>query len=311
MIDGEDRTTASLLAGYVQKQLKRFDKSLSASQETGDVEAVHDVRVASRRLAEPLRLMGKGLGRKRVQRECRLLRRTRGALRQVRDLDVLQTAMMESHAGGILEPTDLAHVEGVLTQRREKTLSKARRRWAQFRPEKLISRVNDLADEYASAVQEDLDEALAQQVRRLFQQRAERLLSRDPRRPETVDLHETRICVKRLRYTAELMRDTQVQSNLELIDSLAKMQERLGRWNDDLVAARMIAKIACKLSSLVEQPAWSARLLAYSANRVRSAEAARRAILEEWPSVDTALRRCLEAPAQNTTREATAMETSA
>ncbi len=311
MIEGGDRTTASLLAAYVQKQLKRLEKNLTAARESGDVEAVHDVRVASRRLAEPLRLMGQWLGNKQVQRERQLLCKTRRALRKVRDLDVLQRSLVESPAGGTLEPTDLAQVEGVLTQRREKALSVARRRWARFSPEKLVDRGNELADRFGSVVQEGLHEALAEQVQCLFQKRAERLLARDPRRPESVDLHQTRICVKRLRYATELMRDTHVRTDQELIDCLTKMQERLGHWNDDLVAARMIAKIACKTSALVEQPAWSARLLVYAADRSRSAEAGRRSILEEWSSVDTALRRYIENPETGAANETTAVETSA
>lgn len=287
----EERGTASLLAAYVQKHLKRFEKNLTAAQKSGEVDAVHDVRVATRRLAEPLGLMGYGLGRKVVQNERRHLRKSRRALRKVRDLDVLQKSLMENPTGGGLEPTDLAQVEGILTQRREKALSKARRCWARVKSDKLVRRVDKLAESYEDLMREGLDEELARRVRQLFLQRAERLIARDPRRPETVDLHETRICVKRLRYAAELMRDTQVGTDQDLIDSLAKIQERLGHWNDDLVAARMIARIAQKMNSLVEQPAWAARLLTYSAERARSAEAGRHAIVQEWLHVDSALRR--------------------
>lgn len=307
----EERGTASLLAAYVQKQLKRFEKNLTAAQKSGEVDAVHDVRVATRRLAEPLGLMGCGLGRKAVQNERRLLRKTRRALRKVRDLDVLQKSLMENPTGGGLEPTDLAQVEGILTQRREKALSKARRCWASLKSDKLVRRVDQLAEGYEDLMREGLDEELARRVRQLFLQRAERLVARDPRRPESVDLHETRICVKRLRYAAELMRDTQVRTDQDLIDSLAKIQERLGHWNDDLVAARMIARIAYKMSSLVEQPAWAARLLAYSAERARSAEAGRQAIVQEWPHVDGALRRSTTPTEDVTTYASAAVETPA
>ena len=311
MNEGEDRGTASLLAAYVQKQLKRYEKNLAAAQKSGEVDAVHDVRVATRRLAEPLGLMGLGLGRKAVEKERRLLRKTRRALRKVRDLDVLQKSLMENPTGGGLEPTDLAQVEGILTQRREKALSKARGSWARLDSNRLVRRVDKLAEEYGDLMREGLDEDLARRVKALFLQRAERLVARDPRRPESVDLHETRICVKRLRYATELMRDTQVRTDQELIDSLAKIQERLGHWNDDLVAARMIARIAQKMSSLVEQPAWAARLLAYSAERARSAEAGRLAILQEWPQVDNALRRTTTPTEDDRTHSLAALETSA
>jgi CHAD domain-containing protein len=311
MNEGEERGTASLLAAYVQKQLKRFEKNLAAAQKSGEVDAVHDVRVATRRLAEPLGLMGVGLGRKAVDNERRLLRKTRRALRKVRDLDVLQKSLMENPSGGGLEPTDLAQVEGILTQRREKALSKARRCWARLESDRLVRRVDKLAEGYEDLMREGLDVKLARRVQDLFLQRAERLVARDPRRPESVDLHETRICVKRLRYSAELMRDTHVRADQELIDSLAKIQERLGHWNDDIVAARMIARIAQKMSSLVEQPAWAARLMAYSAERARSAEAGRQAILQEWPQVDNALRRSTTPTEDDRTHSPAAVEISA
>ncbi|HKQ50007.1 MAG TPA: CHAD domain-containing protein [Phycisphaerae bacterium] len=309
MNEGEERTTAGLLAAYVQKQLKRFEKNLAAAQTAGEVNAVHDVRVATRRLAEPLGLMARDLGRKQVQHERQLLRKARRALRKVRDLDVLQKSLMENPAGGGLEPTDLAQVEGILTQRREKALSSARRQWARLDSDKLTRRVGKLAEGYRDLTREGLDEELARRVRELFLRRAERLVARDPRRPETVDLHQTRICVKRLRYAAELMRDTQVHTDQGLIDSLAKIQERLGHWNDDLVAARLIARIAYKMSSLVEQPAWSARLLTYSAERARSAEAGRLAILNEWPQVDFALQRSVAPSESGVTYASAAIET--
>ncbi len=311
MNENDHRTTTGLLAAYIQKHLKRFERSLTAARESGDVEAVHDVRVASRRLAEPLRLMGSWLGKKPIQRERRLLRKTRRALRKVRDIDVLQKALMESSAGGILEPTDLAQAEGVLTQRREKNLAIARRRWARFDADRLAARGNRLADRFANATQAGLDESLAGQVESLFRERVERLQARDPRRPESVDLHQTRICVKRLRYATELMRDTQVRTDQELIDVLTRMQEHLGHWNDDLVAARMIAKVACKTDPLVEQPAWSARLLAYAAERVRSAETGRRLIVEQWSSVDAVLRRYVEHSERRPSEAITSVETPA
>lgn len=309
MNENDHRTTTGLLAAYAQKHLKRFEKSLIAARESGEVEAVHDVRVASRRLAEPLRLMGSWLGKKSIRRERRLFRKTRRALRKVRDIDVLQRALMESSAGVFLEPTDLAQAEGVLTRRREKKLSIARRRWAEFDADRLAARANRLADRFANAVQEGLDESLARQVESLFRKRVERLLARDPRQPESVDLHQTRICVKRLRYATELMRDTRVRADQELIDVLSKMQEHLGHWNDDLVAARMIAEVACRKDLLVEQPAWSARLLAYAAERARSAEAGRRLIVEQWSSVDAVLRRFVERFEQHPSEVATAVET--
>jgi CHAD domain-containing protein len=311
MVEDEDLTTAGRLAAYVKKQLKRFEKNLAAAREGGDVDAVHDIRVASRRLAEPLRLMGQWMGRKSLMSERKRLKKARGALRKVRDLDVLQKALMESSAGGILEPNDLAQVEGVLTQKREKALCRARRKWEQFSIKKLVAGISDHADRFGGVVREGLDEAVAEHVRRLFRERAERLLARDPRRPESGDLHQTRICAKRLRYAAELMRDTQVQTDQELIDILAKMQERLGHWNDDLVAARTVAKIACRTATLVEQPGWSARVLSYATDRARSAEAGRRSILDEWPSVENTLRRSLAHSETRATPDTTTVETTA
>src|SRR5438132_541848 len=85
---------AANLLEYTEKQLKRLTSKSEKLCESGEVDAVHDLRVASRRLVAPLRIMADYIGDKRVREIIRDLRKLRGAFRDTRDLDVVQSSLV-------------------------------------------------------------------------------------------------------------------------------------------------------------------------------------------------------------------------
>lgn len=285
------RTThGDQLIAYIEKHLKRFDSNLAKVFERGDAEAVHDVRVASRRLTEPLRLIGEWIGRKEAGRVIRLLRRARCAMRRTRELDVLQAAVAASaREFGGLEPSDLAQLEGVLTQQRERAVARGRRRCKRLAADEIGPHVCRLADRFAASVDADGDLLVEQNVEQLFRCWGRRVLDADARL-ETTDLHQTRLCAKRFRYSAELLRDIGGRHEAALLEQLVRMQDLLGHWNDQLAAARRISGIARRRKVLARQSDWAARLLSYAAQLAASAEGDRRSTIEAWPAFEAAVR---------------------
>ena len=78
-----DRSAPSEL--LIRQRLQALEKSLPAASR-GDVEALHQARVASRRLREAFPLVARPSRARRLERQMRKLTRTLGP---VRDLDVV------------------------------------------------------------------------------------------------------------------------------------------------------------------------------------------------------------------------------
>jgi len=89
-----DQTNLQNLVRYQHEQLVRFGANLGKALSTEDVDAVHDLRVASRRLHDALDVMDLGSveGGGAVQAS---LKRIRKGFRRVRDLDVLRISLRE------------------------------------------------------------------------------------------------------------------------------------------------------------------------------------------------------------------------
>jgi CHAD domain-containing protein len=273
------------LLAYIHKQAERCTDNLGAAVAKGDVEAVHDLRVASRRLNVPMRILRDWVGRKQVAKVMRRLRRVRRAFRRVRDLDVVQASLCKVETAERLEASDLAQLEGLLTQRRNRALERSQRRIAKTRATQALHAIDTLCAGFGKSSDDDAELLIHQEVERHVDRWSKRLMEHDPRSPEATDLHQTRLCVKRLRYAAELLRDMEDRTDDPLIAALVEAQEQLGQWNDDLVAAAMISAIARRAPLLTTQPGFSSRLLRYAAARAAGAQARRAAIMEKWPAI--------------------------
>lgn len=284
MTEHKINSFAANLLTYADKQLKRLTSSAELVASNGDADAVHDLRVASRRLAAPLRIMAAFIGARKVEKVVRNLRRLRRAFRGVRDLDVVQMSLC-GQAPAHLETTALAHLEGVLTRQRERALRSGRRRAEGIDLDVLAVDVRGITRQFTEALEELSEDNIHTLAREAVVVWTARLAERDPRKPETTHLHETRLCVKRLRYAAELVRDLEGREQDSLIPALAEIQELLGQWNDHLTAAAKISKIARRVCIRGEEPAWAARLLEYSASRAGAAHVLRSQIIEAWPAL--------------------------
>lgn len=288
MSSAADGSFSSKLLEYTNDRLERLAEQTRIAIASGEVEAVHALRVASRRLNEPLLVMRPWLRDRDVRNARRLLRRTRAAFRRVRDLDVLQMSLAKPLD---LDAGTLAQLEGLLTKQRERALARAVRRVERLSVANCVRAVRRLLRDYCDAFDDDQD-ALVDGLAARFNRLASGLLAHDPRSPQSGDLHDARIRVKRCRYTLELGHRIEATDDAGLIQQLTDAQDMLGQWNDHLVAAKWISRIATRRTVLTRETTWGRSLLEYAARRVEAAERQRLAVLERWPLLESALRTC-------------------
>jgi CHAD domain-containing protein len=214
-----DKNYLQVLRGSVKRELRRLTQ-FEGPVKAGEVEGVHDFRVALRRIRSALRLLEGDSEAKRIRKRASEFAADVGAMR---DLDVLMLRR------GLPDEWLL-----VLRLERQKALavasdsldSKRFRRWKR--------RVRDWLDDNAGdspSVSDCLGPTLEANANGVLKHR------------EVTDekqFHELRIAVKRLRYTMEFFKRDLPPGLQPLIPRLSKVQDRLGEFHDVEVA---IAKV--------------------------------------------------------------------
>ena len=230
------RDTSLLL----QRQTRALKRHLSGAIK-GDERAVHQARVASRRLRESVPILSEGVKGSKANKARRKIRRLTGALGMVRELDVALKLLDELAADDVPRPAidELrAHVLAERQSRREEML----RRLERVNTDKLGRRLTSVI----SAVDDSTDSPWRQVM-------AKRLLKRAKRLSAAVDetgqlyvpdrLHEVRIAAKKLRYGLELASESGARAAAPLVKSLKRTQELLGRLQDLQVLRSHLAEL--------------------------------------------------------------------
>ncbi|MEK6644021.1 MAG: CHAD domain-containing protein [Planctomycetota bacterium] len=283
------QSQGELLGDYIAKHRRRFADNLSLAIDAGDVESIHDLRVASRRLTEPLKLLSRWTCRRKTRRILKSMRKTRDAFRRVRDLDVVLASIHEPQAAPPIGADDKAQLDEILSQARERAFIKARRVCQRINADEAADRIDDLVSQFTGSLTDEANADIETRVSNLVASWTQRLLEKDPRDPLTTDLHDTRLCAKRLRYSVELYRDIGSRQNDPRSTALASLQEILGHWNDQLVVASRITAVARRPDILATHAGWAAKLLEIATTRLRSADEDRPRIITVWQQCQSLL----------------------
>lgn len=198
----------------------------------GSVKAVHQARVASRRLREILPIVGGVAGPRRLRRAVRHVRAVTRALGPVRELDVTLDLVGQLAGPGREAPVAISSVRRLVAEERR------RRRRAMLevitpgqvaRTLRAVQAVQTrLADGPPDEAWRTLLAARAlARARALDDAIADVGLLFDPAR-----LHLVRIAAKKLRYTLELAAEARLAPVAPLIPPLKKTQDQLGRLHD-------------------------------------------------------------------------------
>ena len=255
------------LARLARKHAKKFFSLESACLQGNDVEAVHDMRVASRRLHEALRLGTQMAGVKLPKALVKPIRDARNALSGVRDLDVMiERLRAETPRASGAKAVARQEVLQLLGDQRAKQLRKMRRRLAklklglfltEFEP-RLKDKLWQPWNKRIGAAQGQTDpEADACFLRALAEREAqwEQEAHAAATSQQDVDLHRARIAAKKVRYLLELGGACGLGQFRSRIRRLRSVQDALGRWHDFMV-------IEHRLLGLVADPEVLERRLA-------------------------------------------------
>jgi triphosphatase len=206
------------------------------AQRPTDPEAIHQARVATRRLRAALRVFKGALPAEAepVKDELTWIARQLGA---VRDLDV-QIERLQTNAAQLdVAEAVVPHAVWLGTQRQQ-ALSACAEALESARFASLGRNLEELTPGSL-----DEDEPVKEYAPRTLRQVAKKLRKRadalDRRSPDA-DFHQVRIRAKRLRYTCEFFEPLYDKSARKLIDACTDLQDLLGDQQDGIVATRRI-----------------------------------------------------------------------
>lgn len=210
---------------------------------SGDVEAIHQVRVATRRLRAALQLFGPFLSAPKpemLREELAWIAFTAGA---VRELDVSEEVIracakkIHVEAGKNLDPL-WRHLKACRHNEHRKLAAELR----SARYHKLVRAlggpfsINARGDAPLAAVAVDLVRPIVHKMVAAGE-KAEA-------KPAAATLHRLRVSLKRSRYALEMLRPLAGRKLAKPLERLEAMQEVLGRYHDAVVAAGVIEKWA-------------------------------------------------------------------
>lgn len=199
-----------------------------------DIEGVHKMRVATRRMRSAFDLFGDYLPYKRIKKQARQTARQLGA---VRDLDVFLTktyAYIDTALSG--DSTDLAPFLKVV-HRQHKKARKSLMKWlnAKDYDRFVMQFYSRLQDPIAVELNDEPSAYLVQQiVPRIVYTSLEDIRAFEPYIEGTSldTLHALRISFKRLRYVLEFFSEVLGSSAGEVIKLIKQVQDHLGDLND-------------------------------------------------------------------------------
>lgn len=233
------RTTPSEL--LIRQRLNLLSRSLVGARK-GDVEQLHQARVATRRLREALPLVAPGARGRKMERTVRRLTR---ALGPVRELDVALLTLDELEKSGDVPASALAKLRQVIRTERLRLHREMRHTVERVDLDKLKKRAARAAHKGRSRLEGGrvADPKRLADARQRAARRAERLQAAIENAagiylPDR--LHEVRIALKKLRYALELTNELSGSRATARVRTLKEAQDLLGRMNDlEVLIARV------------------------------------------------------------------------
>lgn len=276
---------AKAAAAAIAFQLRAMTAE-QAGAASGDVEAIHRLRVATRRLRAALRMLREVAPGDQAESAADELGWLCGAIGAVRDLDVL-AQMLEDRATRL--ETDFIRALAPLshTIRRQRAVEQERLVAAleSERCRGLVQRLGAVASEPAAD-----SVTLGAMAARLVRPQLRATLRAgagldEASTPET--LHRLRVRVKKLRYALEPLRGVGGKPARRMLRRLERVQERVGLYHDAATAAAWLRGWAAETHDAPAAAMMAAGALIHSLERrirrlrARSLKAWRRANMEE------------------------------
>jgi CHAD domain-containing protein len=285
------------LEQVITLQLETLQAHHRAVLETDGPDAIHKMRVTTRRLQASLDLLERELQAHKIKRR---LRRWRRMLSLVRNYDVFLTLIDKeaaAHRPSKREQYEL--VKAILHKRRERRAARVRQYMQKRNVGRIASKLGVAistppawAGEQAAADSSDpvkehiarpeaakrfaIDESrvAGHMADRLEQRLAEFRALAVQSHPSTnaSDLHQLRIAAKRVRYLLEIISDLGYGDASRALGWLRTLQDRIGDWHDLEALEEEIIDIVSRKRFMKEHLAESSRMLEAAAHLQRKKE---------------------------------------
>jgi CHAD domain-containing protein len=251
------------------RHLNRF-VSLEAKVLKGDdPEAIHDMRVASRRLQQVLDLIFPKPLPREARRLRRKIRRCRRVLGDVRNCDVLLQQVEGRLARNRCSDREAwATVRQHLQERRSDSFSRAIRKLSKVNLAVFYMRAKEILDRLRPTPnREHVSHPLIQPEGLTFEpfparltqalvgawREFEKQVASSHRETTAPSIHAARLCAKRLRYLLEVVNQFRIPGSSGALTWLRKIQQHLGDWHDIEVLEEMIIEMIAKPEFLRDQ----------------------------------------------------------
>ena len=244
------------------RHLNRFISLEAKVLKGDDPDAIHDMRVASRRLQQVMDLIFPTPLPREARRLRRKLRRCRRALGDVRNCDVLLDHVERRLARRRSSNREAwTAVKQHLEERRTESFARAIRKLSRLnlavfymRTKAVLDRLGPKADQgqIAQPLAHPDGVALQPFPRRLAQvlvgvwSEFEKQVAASHSDPSATSIHAARIAAKRLRYLLEVVSQFGMPGSSQALTWLRRIQQHLGDWHDMEVLEEMIIELMAR-----------------------------------------------------------------
>ncbi|MGE5140783.1 MAG: CHAD domain-containing protein [Rudaea sp.] len=233
-------------------QFARIRVLEDAVRKGDDADAIHDMRVATRRMRSAFRLLARYYSGKNAKKAQALTRELAGLLGTVRDLDVMLDGLRSFAATLPLE--------------RQRSLDPLISDWQarRARAQKDLVHFLDAQDyrEWVKRVERFIESKNESDAARvgdvipwMLWKRYTKVREFEPRAQQAglATLHRLRIQCKRLRYAIEFFAETLGPESQTLLDPLIALQDYLGELHDADVASQLVTEFVAGRAELAQQ----------------------------------------------------------
>lgn len=268
-------------------QLEKLQKNIPNAADEKEPEAIHDVRVASRRLRSWLKIMEETAYQPKKTRKFRRgLRGLANSLGQARDAEVFREHLKKYRsANSLLEVKSFEPLEKIIKDRHKQGLKAFIKVVESPKTIHLVEKLDDFLEnpaEHSRKPPKDSNEMVPSRVNHLMAssilRRYEGMQAYIPYLPGSVlVLHRLRVAIKHFRYNLEFFQGALPPSAASLITRLVTAQDLLGEIHDYEVARQILEEL--KEDSSSSNP----EMEAYSLSRVEERDRLLQEFNSYWP----------------------------
>lgn len=227
-----------LLTESLEKGWKTYRAELKRCRLEFSNEAVHDLRVATRRLMAVIQLLNSVSPRPRLQKIIRAFKEQLDQLDDLRDTQVILAEISESIQ-------HLPQLQGFQKQQRHlerQFLKSLRKQIKNFQTKELTRRIRKIHEALVNESPEGFETVVLQAVDEANLLTSQRLRLVDAARPATI--HRVRIAFKNFRYMVEIVYPLLTDFPRERLKSMHDYQSRMGEVQDAEVFMQTLSDYA-------------------------------------------------------------------